>query len=549
MTTRPDAPARQATVAVDTRRPLGRIEDNVYGHFLESAFFGNIEGGVLDDGSPLSLADPGLLEGLRHDVMDLCRELGPAAVRWPGGNFASAYHWEDGIGPRELRAHRLELAWGGKESNRFGTDEFLAWCEAVGGAPYLVHSARDVDEAVRWVEYTNSPRGSTSLALRRESHGRAEPWGVRYWGVGNEVYGPWQMGHRGADEHSRAAREHARFMKLVDPTIQTIAVGIPWDQEEWTRPLLREAGKHLDFLSLHLYGASTHLFSADDYDEVVGQSIFFEDRMQSYSRLVAALAAEAGLDRPPALALDEWTMRHLEPATWPAPQPGDDGGVADRETPDHGEERQGFRVNRWSPRTLADALFCAGVFHAVHRTAGLAAPVAMTNVVNLVNANGLVVARPSGALRSAAYHVWALYRHHTGRIALPVEVHGPARTGLVRQGDNRGPDGVLLSTPATIPDIDVSATLTDDGSLRLAMVNRRQEQAVHTRIVLDGSVDGVPLRARVRCLGGDVDDPMATNTLAAPDTVGLRDLGDVERADGGWTLPPHSVTVLALDLA
>lgn len=157
-------PAR-AEITVDTRHPLGVIDSGVYGHFLESAFFGNIEGGVLDEGSPLSITDPGLLEGLRADVLELCAELMPAPVRWPGGNFTSAYHWTDGIGPRDRRPTRLELAWGSRETNRFGTDEFLAWCEAIGGEPYLAHSARDVDEAVRWVEYTNAT--GTTLAGQR----------------------------------------------------------------------------------------------------------------------------------------------------------------------------------------------------------------------------------------------------------------------------------------------------------------------------------------------------------------------------------------------
>ncbi|MFB4262780.1 alpha-L-arabinofuranosidase C-terminal domain-containing protein [Nonomuraea sp. GTA35] len=535
---------REALVTIDTHRPAGRIDDDVYGHFLESAFFGNIDGGVFDEGSPLSVDEPGPLRGVRADVLELVRELGPGPIRWPGGNFTSAYHWEDGIGPRDDRPSRLELAWGGRESNRFGTDEFLAWCEAAGAQPYLVHSARDVDEAVRWIEYTNSAR-DTTLTARRAENGRAEPWNVRYWGIGNEVYGPWQMGHRTAEEYAAAAREHALFMRLVDPGVKLIGVGIPWRQEEWTRPLLKRAGSLLDHLSLHLYGASTHLWTGDDYDAVVAQALYFEREMHTYSQLVTALAAEAGLDRPPALALDEWTMRHLEPESWPQPLPGDDGGIAPRETAP-ADDPPKVRVNRWSPRTVADAIFCAGVFHAIHRTAGLPAPVSMANPVNLVNANGLIVARPGGALRSAIYHVWHLYRHHTGRTVLPCEVSGPARTTSVTLGDNRGPDGRLLTAPMTVPDVDVSATRADDGSLRIAVVNRHRDAAVRLRIVLDGAQANTPATARIRALGADVAALDAVNTLGAPDTIAVRDLGDVESSGGAWTVAPHSVTVLSL---
>jgi alpha-L-arabinofuranosidase len=532
-----------ALVTVDTQRPVGRVDDDIYGHFLESAFFGNIEGGVFDEGSPLSITEPGLLRGLRSDVLALCRELAPGPIRWPGGNFTSAYHWEDGIRPRDDRPSRLELAWGGHETNRFGTDEFLAWCEAVGAEPYLVHSCRDVDEAVRWIEYTNAAV-DTTLTRRRATNGRTEPWRVRYWGIGNEVYGPWQMGHRSADEYALAAREHARFMRLVDPTIRLIGVGIPWNQEAWTRPVLERAGRLLDYLSLHLYGASTQLWTGDDYDDVVAQALFFEREIGTYAQLVTAIAADVGLDRPPALALDEWTMRHLEPAAWPEPQAGADGGTAPRETTPVEDWPFRRRVNRWSPRTLADALFCAGVFHAIHRTAGSPAPVAMANPVNLVNANGLVVARPGGALRSATYHIWHLYRHHTGRTVLPVQVDGPGRSAAVRLGDNAGPDGRLLTAPMTVPYLDVSATRAEDGSIRLAVVNRHRAETLYARFVFDGSAERTPRVAHVRTLGADVPDLHAVNDLRAPDTVAVRDLGKVEADGGAWAIPPHSVSVL-----
>ncbi|MGH2355160.1 MAG: hypothetical protein ACRDI2_15385 [Chloroflexota bacterium] len=149
-----------ATIQIDTRGEIGRIDRHIYGHFLEGHFFGNIHGGVFDEGPPLSIADAGVTPGLRLDVIDACRALGLPIVRWPGGNYASAYHWEDGIGPRDRRPRRLELTWGGQdgnppeEDNHFGTDEFLAWCRLVGAAPYLNTNGRSVEEAVRWLEYT-----------------------------------------------------------------------------------------------------------------------------------------------------------------------------------------------------------------------------------------------------------------------------------------------------------------------------------------------------------------------------------------------------------
>ena len=539
-------PGREAVVTVDTRRPVGTIDEDVYGHFLESAFFDNIEGGVFDEGSPHSIDEPGLLQGVRADVLELVRELEPGAIRWPGGNFTSGYRWEDGVGPRDERPTRLDLAWGNEESNRFGTDEFLAWCEAVGAEPYLAHSCRDVDEAVRWVEYTNSDR-ETTLTGRRRANGRAEPWKVKYWGVGNEVYGPWQMGHRSAQEYAASAREHARFMRAVDPDIRLVGVGIPWRQEEWTRPVLERAGRFLDYLSLHHYGASTRAWTGEDYDDVVAQAVFFEQRITGYSQLVTAIAHDVGLDAPPALAFDEWNMRHLEPADWPEPQAGADGGTSARQTPPVDGWPTRLRVNRWSPRTLGDAVFAAGVFHAIHRTARLDSPVAMANPVNLVNANGLIVARPQGALRSSLYHVWHLYRHHTGRTALRAEVDGPARSGSVTLGDNRDAHGELLTAPMTVPYLDVSATRAEDATVRLAVVNRHRSETIRVRPVFDGRAEGTPARARMRVIGGDVSDLDAVNLFSTPDAIGVRDLGEVDAVGGAWTVPPHSVSVLTLD--
>lgn len=541
-------PAAQTTITVHPESEIGRIDENVYGQFLESAFFGNIEGGVFDEGSALAHDGPGARAGLRTDVIELCRELAVPVVRWPGGNFTSPYHWEDGIGPRADRPRRLELAWGSEETNRFGTDEFLAWCAEVGTEAYLAHSCRDVDDAVRWVEYT-SYAGDTDYTRRRAANGHPDPYRVRYWGIGNEVYGGWQMGHRDAETYARDAREHAAFMRQVDPQIKTIGVGQPED-EDWNRRLLQHAGRELDYLSVHLYGASTHLVTGDDYDAVVAQPVFFETQLAEFSEQVTDAAARAGVDRPLGLALDEWNVRHLEPVSWPAPQAGADGGIAPREIdPISSADTPGrMRVNRWSPRTTADALCYAGVINALHRLSGLPVPVTMANPVNLVNANGLIVARPTGAVRSTIFHVWSLYRHHTGPIAVRADVDGPARSAGVRQGHRYAADGAFATRPATVADLDVSATLTSDRrTLSLAVINRHRDRPARVLITTPDR-DALPPRARIRQLGADSVDLNVGNDLSDPDRIGSRDLGEVELIDGAYEFPPHSLTVLQIAL-
>ncbi|MEJ5867001.1 alpha-L-arabinofuranosidase C-terminal domain-containing protein [Pseudokineococcus sp. 5B2Z-1] len=517
------------------------ISDDVYGHFLEQAFFGNVEGGVFDEGSPLAVGGGGLLAGCRADVIEACRELGLPVVRWPGGNYTSAAWWQDGTGPRDDRPRRLELAWGSEESNRFGTPEFLAWCEAVGTVPYLAHSARSVDDAVRWVEYV-SWAGDTEMTRRRAADGHPEPYSVPWWGVGNEVYGDWQMGHRPVEQYVADALEHVRFMRAVDPSARFVAVG--HEDREWTRRVVEGLGEDVDLVSLHLYGASRHLTGSTraEFGAVVAQPQFFEDAIRDQAETIRQ--AQQGRDRPLGIAMDEWNIRHLEPAGWPEPQPGEDGGVAPRATSGAGGE--GWRVNRYSPRTLADALFYAGVFHAVHRASQLPVPVAMANTVNLVNANGLLAVRPGGLVRAATYWVWDLYQNRTGRYPLAASVAGPSWTTDLRMGDDRRGDG-FRTRPVTVGALDVSATTDEDGRvLHLAVVNRSADEDITSRLQLEGG--GLPATAVAHVLGAGGTDLFAANSFERPDAVRTAAPAEVSLRDGEHTFPAHSVTVLDVEV-
>jgi len=426
---------------------------------------------------------------------------------------------------------------------RFGTPEFLAWCEAVGAEPYLAHGARSVDDAARWVEYTNYA-GDTELTRRRAADGSPAPHGVRIWGLGNEVYGPWQMGHRPVEQYVHDAAEHARFMRAVDPDLRFVAVG--QESREWTRQVVAGLGEVVDWVSLHLYGASRHLVdpSVAEFESVVAQAAFFERAIHDQAETIAAVQAAHGRSRPLAIAMDEWNIRHVEPGAWPAPQPGADGGVAERDLPAVGTVPDGDldRVNRYSPRTLADALFYAGVFHAMHRASTLEVPVTMANTVNLVNANGLLAVRPQGVVRTSTFHVWDLYQNHAGALHLGARVDGPASTHALREGDERRPDGSFRTTPTVIGHLDVSASTDADGArLCAAVINRSPVDDVTARI--DAGRE-LPPTARCRQLGADADDLFAANTLDHPDRVTLGAPRDVTLPDGTFTFPAHSVTLL-----
>src|SRR5262245_15582390 len=210
----------QASITLDPAYTVAEVDARLFGGFVEH--LGRcVYTGVFEPGHPT--ADP---SGFRSDVADLVRDLGVPIVRYPGGNFVSGYRWEDGIGPVAQRPARLDLAWRSLEPNRFGTDEFAAWCATVGAAPMLAVNlgTRGVEAASDLVEYCNHP-GGTYWSDRRVRNGSREPHRVKTWCLGNEMDGPWQVGAKTAREYGRLAAETAKAMRLVDPGVELVACG------------------------------------------------------------------------------------------------------------------------------------------------------------------------------------------------------------------------------------------------------------------------------------------------------------------------------------
>ncbi len=234
---------------------IARIDDRLYSAFLEHLGRA-IYSGIFEPGHPTADAD-----GMRGDVADLVRALNVPFVRYPGGNFVSAYNWEDGVGPRENRPTRLDLAWHTSESNQVGLHEFHDWCRTVGTEMMLAINlgSRGLDEARNFVEYVNGPTGSYWGDLRR-SHGRAEPFDCRLWCLGNEMDGPWQVGHKTADEYGRLANEVAKTLRAFDKSLELIVCGSSNSDmktyPEWERIVLEHTYEAVDHISLHMYFAN-----------------------------------------------------------------------------------------------------------------------------------------------------------------------------------------------------------------------------------------------------------------------------------------------------
>src|SRR3712207_4291518 len=243
---------KEAKVTIDRDFNIAETDPRLFGAFVEH--LGRcVYGGIYEPSH--STADE---HGFRRDVLELVRELAPTIIRYPGGNFVSGYNWEDGVGPVENRPRRLDLAWMSTEPNTFGTNEFMDWCQAAGVEPMMAVNlgTRGPDDARRLLEYCNFP-GGTELSDLRRAHGWEKPHNVRFWCLGNEMDGPWQMETKTAWEYGRIAAEAAKLMKWIDPTIELAACGSSSRNMptfgSWEDTVLEHSFDHVEYISLHTY--------------------------------------------------------------------------------------------------------------------------------------------------------------------------------------------------------------------------------------------------------------------------------------------------------
>lgn len=314
---------QSAKMIVDKDFAIGTIDDRLYGSFIEHLGRA-VYGGIYEPGHPA--ADE---NGYRKDVMALIQRLNVPIIRYPGGNFVSGYDWKDGIGPREARPRRLELAWRTIEPNWFGMNEFVDWSRKAGSdVMWAINlGTQGVEDARQIVEYANHPSGSYWSDLR-VSHGFKQPHAIKTWCLGNEMDGPWQIGQKTAVEYGRIAYESAKVMKLVDPTIELVACGssartMP-TYPEWEATVLDHTYEHVDFLSLHTYYGNHE----NDTATFLGRSLQMEDFIQSVVATCDYIKAKKRSNKKMMLSFDEWNVwfhsndadRKLEPWQIAPPQ-------------------------------------------------------------------------------------------------------------------------------------------------------------------------------------------------------------------------------------
>ncbi len=483
-------------IAVDPARTLGTLDRNVFGGFVEH--LGRcIYGGVYEEGSPLSDE-----RGFRRDVLGLLRELRMGVLRWPGGNFVSNYHWADGIGPKDARPSRPELAWGGVDSNRFGTDEFLEYCAELAVEPYICLNmgTGTLAEALAWVEYCNGTR-ATDWAQRRRQNGHQAPYGVRYWGLGNEMYGDWQVGAMSAEEYVREATRWARAIRMLDPDAVLVSCGMNgWN--DWDRIVIDGMAPMVDLHSLHIYTGS------DDYWTNVLQPHQAERAIRCARALIERAAYVKKIAAPPRIAYDEWNV-------WFRTQ---DGAL---------EERYNF----------SDALAVATYLNIFIRNCDW---VRMANLAQMVNAIAPVVTTRQTAVTQPIYYPVLLHAQAALETAADVHVDGPTVSPLGAGHPSRWPHRVADLGPFAL--VDAAATASSDRRrLALTLVNRSPDQPETAEIVLrDLAFDGA---AEVRSLTAE----HGPDARALPDVEGTCLEEGSEKPSGQaltLTLPPRSFTVI-----
>lgn len=501
-------PKAHATIQPSTS--IGPIDRRVFGSFVEHlgrcVYTGIYEPGHLTAGA----------DGFREDVLELVKELGITAVRYPGGNFVSGYRWEDGVGPVADRPRRLDTAWHTIETNEVGLLEFMRWIELVGAEPMLAVNlgTRGVQEALDLLEYCVIDSG-TALSDLRATHGRREPIRATMWCLGNEMDGPWQLGHMSAEEYGIKAASTAHAMKLIDPGLELVACGSSSRTMPtfgaWERTVLEHTYEHVEFISCHAYywerdgDLASFLASPVDMEGFIAEVIEAADEIK----------AAKGSDKTMQLSFDEWNVWYLTK---------------------HMEQEAITGIDNWpiAPRLLedqysvADAVVVGGLLIALLKHSDRVRAACLAQLVNVI---APIMTEPGGAAwKQTTFFPFSL----TSRLGRGEALRVPIVC-----------ESIDTERYGTVPSVDAVATRdAEAGTGAVFLVNRSVSDSVEVTV----DVSALPGTGLTEALSLADADPYAANTNEDPERVAMTENLSATLADGilTVTLPPVSWTVLAL---
>jgi alpha-N-arabinofuranosidase len=311
--------AQTASIRIDNERVIGDIDPNIYGVFMEPIgrsteipVRNSLYGALYDPSSPLANED-----GFKTNYLEAMQELRITNMRWPGGNYVSGYNWKDGIGPKEQRPMRKDLAWGGYDPNFVGTDEWVKLNKAIGSENVICINLGlgDISDARYWIEYTNVKSG-TYFSDLRVKYGNPEPYNVKYWCLGNEVDGsPWILGYKNAEDYCKIGLEAAKALKAVDSSIKLVAGGSSYYEStgiwiDWNRKIITAFSGVADYLSIHRYwheGISDENRRNDYYSYMGESAMDFEEKITTPLAQVNVIKALYPQKKPLYLSVDEWS--------------------------------------------------------------------------------------------------------------------------------------------------------------------------------------------------------------------------------------------------
>lgn len=488
--------AQNATIKIDVDRTVGEIDPRIYGVFMEpiqfngrrfglpdSVQFNTLYGTLYDPSSPLANED-----GFKKNYIEAMKELQVTNMRWPGGNFLMGYNWQDGIGPKEQRPARINLAWGGIDNNHVGTDEWFALNKAIGSENVVCVNLGlgDIKDAVSWLEYCNYPKGTYFSDLRAKN-GHKEPYAVKIWDLGNEVDGyPWELGYKTAEDYVKIGREAAKAMKAVDSNISLVASGSSWYEPtgkwvDWNRIVLNGLGDMVDYLSVHRYWERS-----EDYYQYMGQSAMdFEEKIKVTAALIESVSAMKGYKKPIYISFDEWGIMS---------------------------------------RNLLSVLPIAQCFNSFIRHADVVKMANFTLLTSLLGND-----REKGTFKSPLFYIFKAYSNNCrGR---SVDSYVNCET---------------FNTPAfkKIPYLDVTATYSDDKKKAVInVVNRHKDKAIATDI-LSSSGDFTGKATCSLVAGTSLNDTFEFDkqNQYVPVTKEV----NVKGNKFTYTFPPHSFTQIRI---
>lgn len=487
---------QQAELTVDINSSSKVYSQMIFGQFIEH-FHRQIYGGIFEPGSKLSDE-----QGFRKDVVQALRELKVPVVRWPGGCFVSSYNWLNGVGKNRVPSY--DKAWHVEDPNTFGTDEYISWCRKIRAEPFICTNAGTgtPEEMSDWVEYCNLNVGKYGRMRIANKH--PEPYNVKYWSIGNENYGSWEMGAKTVDEWGYFVRESAKLMFSADHSVKLFAAALADDK--WTIPLLQRAGQHLSYVSIHGYwDVLNQNYKPSDYFNCMLKTTQPEEQIKH----TIDILKKTGYDKKIKIAFDEWNLRG-----WHHPDQGNRIKGQDIKARDKNDNNSTY--------TMADALFSACFLNSCMRNSDY---VAMACMAPIVNTTGPLYVHPGGIVKRTTYHVMNLYANKLQPNVLPLSI----------QCDS------LSKGKISVPVVDGIVTCSDDKKiLSIALVNKDPEKNVDCNLGIE-NINGA---VSATILSGD--SPDAFNDIERPDRVVPKTTQMVIK-NGKVTIPPHSLLILTIN--